>query len=364
MPSRLASNDNDSAPSWRLVQVSTRVAFLMVSLSLGQLGDGLNIFQGIYLVGIGWNEGSVGTALSLMGLTALLVQPLAGDWVDKATFDRRVFLTLASIVTALSASSILLVREGNTDHMLIYCSKVLEGIASSFIGPCLAALTLASFGPDRFDEVMASNIYWGHIGSVAAAILAGFVAYACFPDIKYCFLVIGASALVAIAFIQSLPQGDPLLGRGFRSSQGDADTLTTERQDSLTDGESVESRKEMQPSVNSRLISQKVSEDDEEESPTAASYLEVFLDVKTCILCCTGFFFQYVIAFYAAHCLYCISNPTTLTSPSLYCIRFILIFAPHLVLPMLTCCWYWESLWVAMVLLSMTTSLPSVPPSL
>lgn len=30
-----------------------KLAFALVSFSLGQLGDGLNIFQGIYLVGLG-----------------------------------------------------------------------------------------------------------------------------------------------------------------------------------------------------------------------------------------------------------------------------------------------------------------------
>lgn len=199
-----------------LWQLSPKIAFLLVSFSLGELGDGLNIFQGIYLVGIGWNEGSVGVALSLMGLTALLIQPIAGDYVDKATIDRRVFLTIASVVTALSASTILLVQPGNTDHMLIFISKIMEGIASSFIGPCLAALTLATFGPNHFDAVMASNILWGHVGSVAAAVLAGAVAFEMYPNIKYCFLVIGASALVAVLFVQYLPEGDPLMGRGFQ----------------------------------------------------------------------------------------------------------------------------------------------------
>lgn len=123
--------------------ISPKIAFLLVSFSLGELGDGLNIFQGIYLVGIGWNEGNVGLALSLMGLTALVIQPWAGDWVDKTRFDRRGFLVVASVLTALSASAILLVREGNTDHMLIFITKIIEGIAASFIGPCLAALTLA-----------------------------------------------------------------------------------------------------------------------------------------------------------------------------------------------------------------------------
>jgi MFS family permease len=277
--------DGGDERSWRYV--SPTLAFIMVSLSLGQLGDGLNIFQGIYLVGIGWNEGSVGTALSLMGFTSLLVQPFAGDWVDKATFDRRVFLMLASIATALSASTILLVRQGNTDHALIYTSKIVEGIASSFIAPCLAALTLASFGPNHFDAVMASNVFWGHLGSVFAAILAGLAAYILYPNIKYCFLVIGASALVAIGFIQYLPQGDPLLGRGLQSRE-DTSTVLLERTSSLTDEEEDEEI----PAVHegSRLIQSDSSEGD--DTPKPASYLEVFLDPKTCILSLTGFFFQ------------------------------------------------------------------------
>jgi MFS family permease len=184
--------------------LSPKIAFLIVSFSLGELGDGLNIFQGIYLVGIGWNEGSVGLALSLMGLTALVIQPWAGDWVDKTTVDRRIFLGVASLVTALSASAILFVGEGNTDHMLIFTTKIVEGVAASFIGPCLAALTLATFGPHHFDRIMASNIFWGHVGSVVAAILAGLVSYLLYPQIKACFLVIGASALFACFFVQYL----------------------------------------------------------------------------------------------------------------------------------------------------------------
>jgi Na+/melibiose symporter-like transporter len=60
--------------------------------------------------------------------------------IDKTQFDRRTFLAVASIATAISASAILFVHEGNTDHALIFTTKVIEGISSSFIGPCLAAL--------------------------------------------------------------------------------------------------------------------------------------------------------------------------------------------------------------------------------
>ncbi len=48
--------------------LSPKVALALVSFFLGELGDGLNIFQGIYLVALGWNEGSVGIALEVYTL--------------------------------------------------------------------------------------------------------------------------------------------------------------------------------------------------------------------------------------------------------------------------------------------------------
>jgi MFS family permease len=252
--------------------ISAKLAFVLVSFNLGELGDGLNIFQGIYLVGMGWNEGSVGIALSLMGLTALAVQPLAGDWIDKTMFDRRFFLTFASVVTAISASAVLLVKEGNSDHALIFITKVIEGIAASFIGPCVAALTLATFGPNHFDVVMASNIFWGHIGSVVAAVLAGIVAYTFYPNIKYCFLVIGFSALAASIFIPLLPEGDPMMGRGFQGKTAINEHGDIERLDSDESTVAIGNQSKPEP----------------------ASYFDVLSDAKTCILCATGFFFQYV----------------------------------------------------------------------
>ena len=291
-----------------LRMISPAVAFLIVSFSLGELGDGLNIFQGIYLVNIGWNEGAVGTALSMMGFTALIVQTFAGDWVsnavddfgswykyrkltndysrllinfstkvDKTNVDRRLFLSAASILTALSASTIFFVQ-GNSEHGLIYVSKVVEGIASSFIGPCLSALVLATFGPHHFDAIMASNTLWGHIGSVVAAFLAGSVAYFMYPNIKLCFLVIAASAVSAVFFIGFLPEGDKLMGRGFMGKQamdryGHVENLVDENGNL----EAFEEQKR------SRKI---------ELNPKASSYWEVISDKRCFLLCITGFFFQ------------------------------------------------------------------------
>jgi MFS family permease len=265
-------------PSSSSLKNKPRLTFLLVAFCLGELGDGLNIFQGIYLVLNGWNESSVGAALSLMGLVSLLTTPFAGDWVDKTNIDRRLFLALASIITGLSASAILLVHTGqNVDHLLIYATKTVEGLAASFIMPCLAALTLANFGPRHFDSVYAWMLTAAHLGSVAAAILAGAVAYVLYPNnIKYCFLVIGASAVLAIGFIPYLPQGDVLMGRGFQGKVAMDELGQLERLDSDETTVAHDNHVKDLP-------------------PTPASYWQVFFDFKTGLLCLTGFFFQYVL---------------------------------------------------------------------
>lgn len=243
------------------------IAFAAVAFFLGNLGDGLNIFQGIYLVNIGWNEGAVGTALSLMGLTMLICQTFAGDIIDKTSFDRRKLLAGAAVATGCSAMAIMLVREGNQDHMIMFVTKVLEGISSSFVIPCLAALTLANFGPDQFDSAMANNILWGHVGSAVSAILAGTSAYILYPNIKFCFIVIGLSALSAAIMVKFLPEGDPLLGRGMSN--------TTKKDNER-----------------SQLQQSDANFTQEGNLPEAESYISVICEPKTLTLCLTGFMYH------------------------------------------------------------------------
>lgn len=128
--------------------------------------------------------------------------------------------------------------------------------------------TLATFGPDKFDEVMASNILWGHIGSVVSAILAGVAGYYLYPDIKYCFLVIGFSALLAVFGVRFLPEGDALMGRGLKTPRNST----------------VETTVETTPNYVPMEIQRSAS--------VVSSYGDVFLDRKTIVVCLTGFFFQ------------------------------------------------------------------------
>ena len=308
--------------------------FAAVSFFIGELGDGLNYFQGLYLVGLGWNESAVGLALSLMGFTTLIMQTCAGDIVDKATIDRRLLLSLSALITAGSAMSVMFVREGNQDHMLMYVTKVLEGVASSFLAPCLIALTLANFGPDKFDSVLASNVFWGLVGYALSATLVGLAAYVFYPSIKLCFLVIGVSAVAASAFAKLLPEGNPRVGSGFAAEReanevenGDhprnenlllqtnlrvRDGLDAECETNNDLNDSNHSRNcnlwlQGNPRVGSEFEAERETNEVENgdhdriessslirrnDAQQAFSYWSVFTEKGTLILCLTGFFFQ------------------------------------------------------------------------
>eukprot|EP00594_Rhizosolenia_setigera_P002511 CAMPEP_0178946760 /NCGR_PEP_ID=MMETSP0789-20121207/4464_1 /TAXON_ID=3005 /ORGANISM="Rhizosolenia setigera, Strain CCMP 1694" /LENGTH=390 /DNA_ID=CAMNT_0020626787 /DNA_START=271 /DNA_END=1443 /DNA_ORIENTATION=+ len=183
--------------------------------------------------------------------------------------------------------AIMFVREGNRDHLLIYITKVVEGVASSFIAPCVAALTLANFGPSKFDSIMASNVLWGHIGSAISAILAGAVSYIFYPNIKSCFFVIGFSAFCAIMWIPFLPEGNPLLGRGFHT--GD-DNL--EEQSSM-DGYLLKRVSTGPVTSGPGRIIPYPRPKKEKEDHNAAGYMTVLMEPKTLTLCLTGFFFHF-----------------------------------------------------------------------
>jgi MFS family permease len=229
----------------------------------------------------------------MMGFTALLTQTIAGDIIDKTTFDRRKFLSMAALMTAFSASAILFVKEGNGDHAVMYTTKIIEGVSSSFIGPCVAALTLASFGPDTFDEVMASNILWGHVGSIASAVLAGLTAWITYPNIRYCFLVIGFSALLAVVGVKLLPEGDVLMGRGLKGTTSEKVAVHSSGDGNEYVNMEVEGSATWSSTQGNISSPKCLSNGAAAEENAISSYWEIFSDRKTVILCFTGFFFHF-----------------------------------------------------------------------
>lgn len=263
--------------------ISPQLGFLLVSLTLGELGDGLNLFQGIYLIEIGWKESQVGIALALRGLAALLAQPMAGIWVERSGVDRRLLLAVASLGTAAGASTILWIRGDNEEYRidkgLFFASKAIEGISASFIIPCVALLTLAQFGPELMDTVMASHMVWSQIGAVLAAIAAGIVAYIYYPNVKYCFWVVIIAALFTILFTPFLSQ--------------DAEKDRSDKEKSSREDGAIEAPQSHLERWENDAVTTPYSNIGEFKQHRT-TLLNAVSCPRTRLLCIIGFFFQYV----------------------------------------------------------------------
>ena len=222
----------------------------MTAFSLAELGDGFGMFMDMYLLGLGWGETSVIVSGILRGVVELLLKGFVGDIIDKTQLDRRWFLGVASLAVAGSSCMVFFVNGADVvDKAIVYIVRILESVALAFLAPSFAAITLSAFGPEMFDEMQVKKEVVSHAGDILSKVLSGGIAWIMYPNIEVLFLLPMLFAMSAIFFIKYIPQGDPLMGRGFH-------TETQKRDD--------------QGCV--------VNTHQDEPEPSASSYWDVFLD--------------------------------------------------------------------------------------
>lgn len=199
-----------------MVFISTMTAFLMTAFSLAELGDGFGMFFDMYLLGLGWTETAVILSGILRGVVDLSLKSVAGDIIDKTSYDRRNFLALASLSIAASSLMVFLVNGSDIDDkMIVYVVRSVESVALAFIPPIFNAITLSAFGPEMFDQMQIKKELCSHAGAILSSILSSIIAWVYYPNIEFVFLLPTAFALSAVFYVRFIPKGDPLMGRGF-----------------------------------------------------------------------------------------------------------------------------------------------------
>jgi MFS family permease len=127
---------------------------------------GLGPFVAAYLASLGWQAGAVGRALTLSGIATVVLQTPAG-WIVDHTARKRTILVAGSIV--LAAGALLFATSGNA--VSVYTSQGLIGLASPFLGPTMAAITMGIVGSQRFDTQFGCNQGFNAAGNLFAAAL-------------------------------------------------------------------------------------------------------------------------------------------------------------------------------------------------
>ncbi|MDO7876224.1 MFS transporter [Hymenobacter sp. ASUV-10] len=148
-------------------------ALALLNLFLADVRDGVGPYLAIYLLTVRhWTASSIGVAMALPGLVAVLLQTPAGSLVDTSR-HKRTLLVLASAVVGLCCVAAVMFRA----PAVIYLTQGLIGAATTLYAPVVAAITLGLVGHRLFAGQAARNEGWNHGGNVLAAVLAGLIGY-------------------------------------------------------------------------------------------------------------------------------------------------------------------------------------------
>jgi len=125
---------------------------------------GFGPFIAVYLTENRWTTAEVGFALTIGTICSLVSQVPAGAIVD-ALPDKRPAVWFG----ILSISGTALMYALSPTQISVYLAEILHGLASSVVGPAIAAVTMTLVGQAAFSERIGRNARFAAIGNGLAA---------------------------------------------------------------------------------------------------------------------------------------------------------------------------------------------------
>ena len=171
-----------------------------VNFFVAAVQTGFGAFVSVYLVQMQWPPQAIGLALTLGTMSNLISQLPAGAFIDSVRDKRSaVFLGIAGVGLAALLLCLTATRSS------VYAALVVQGLASSLIGPGIAAISLALVGQAALSERIGRNAQFASLGSGLAAGIMG-IAGSYLPAV----LVFSVAAVLVLPALLSLS----LVGRG------------------------------------------------------------------------------------------------------------------------------------------------------
>src|SRR5271165_3158769 len=125
-------------------------------------------FVTVYLVKNDWPPEAIGFALTVATMSSLLSQLPAGAALDSIRDKRRA--VMLGIIGVGLATLLLCVMAA---RVAVYLALAVQGLASSLIGPGIAAISLALVGQAALSERIGRNARFASIGNGLAAAAMG-----------------------------------------------------------------------------------------------------------------------------------------------------------------------------------------------
>jgi MFS family permease len=139
-----------------------------VNFFVAAVQTGFGAFITVYLVKSQWPPQAIGFALTIATMSGLLSQMPAGAFLDSINDKRRAVL-IGIVGVGLSA----LLLSVTAAQMAVYCALAVQGLASSLIGPGIAAISRALVGQSGLSERIGRNARFASIGNGLTAGIMG-----------------------------------------------------------------------------------------------------------------------------------------------------------------------------------------------
>jgi MFS family permease len=151
----------------------------------------------VYLTENRWTTAEIGYALTIGTICGLVSQMPAGALVDGMR-DKRWAVWFGT----LSISGTALMYALSPTQMSVYVAEVLHGLASSVIGPAIAAVSLALVGRAAFSERIGRNARFASLGGgLAAGVMGAAGSFVSAGSVFWLTAALGVPALMALRMI-------------------------------------------------------------------------------------------------------------------------------------------------------------------
>jgi MFS family permease len=166
---------------------------------LADVQSGVGPFLAIYLAASGWNEQTVGIALTGGGIAGIIAQTPAGALTDRIHSKRAL---IACGVAALAVGALIIAAFPAFWPVMV--AQTLIGVSSSVFGPTVVAISLGLVGRELFDRRQGRNQTFNSAGNVVAAVSMGLLGYYLSNRAIFFFVVaFTIPTLAALATIRS-----------------------------------------------------------------------------------------------------------------------------------------------------------------
>jgi len=144
----------------------------LLNFFMADIQAGTGPFLAAFLLARGWDNGHIGSVMTIGGIAGVLMTAPAGASIDN-TRHKRFFVIVPCLCVVLSSLVVL----ASQSFWIVAISQVATAMAGAAIIPAVTGITLGIVHLNNFNRQNGRNQAFNHAGNMAGAALSGFIGW-------------------------------------------------------------------------------------------------------------------------------------------------------------------------------------------